>query len=107
MAHQIHQEKAEYPTIWSMFKKPSIRGRLLRGFLLQFLVQSTGVLVIANYQIILFNNLGVKGSIPIMLIALKTAMASFLNWVNSMLLDRIGRIKILLIGLVCVPQINS
>jgi len=35
----------------SMFKRPNIRKRLLLGFFLQCLAQSTGVLVVFNYQV--------------------------------------------------------
>lgn len=35
----------------AMFRKPSMRKRLIYGFYLQWLLQSTGVLVIFNYQV--------------------------------------------------------
>ena len=68
--------------------------------LTQVLAQSTGVLVVNNYQILLYNSLGLYGSVPLLLYAFYDSWAAFLNFVNSLLLDRIGRIKIMSIGLV-------
>ncbi len=59
-----------------------------------------GVLVVNNYQILLYKSLGITGSLPLLLNALYNALAAFMNFINSLFLDRLGRIRIMLIGLV-------
>ena len=61
--------------------------------------QSTGVLVVNNYQVLLYNNLGLYGWLPLLLYSMYTSWAAFMNWVNAMLLDRLGRIPIITWGL--------
>jgi len=57
------------------------------------------VLVVNNYQVLLYNNLGLYGWLPLLLYAIYTSWAAFMNWVNAMLLDRLGRIPIITFGL--------
>lgn len=64
------------------------------------MAQSTGVLVINNYQVLLYTGLGLTGSVPNMLYAIWETYAAILNFFNALLLDRIGRIKIMVIGLI-------
>lgn len=64
------------------------------------IAQSTGVLVVNNYQILLYDGLGQRGSIALMLYACYNTLAAFMNWVNSLILDRFGRIRIMVIGLI-------
>ncbi|KAF2679245.1 general substrate transporter [Lentithecium fluviatile CBS 122367] len=81
-----------------LFQRKSYRKRLLFGFLTLGLVQSTGCLVINNYQVLLYNGLGLYGSLPLMLYALWDTWAAFMNYMNSLWLDKIGRIPIMVIG---------
>jgi len=53
-----------------IFKKASYRKRVLCGMATMFLSQSTGVLVINNYQVSLYNGLGLYGSLPLLLYAI-------------------------------------
>ena len=46
------------------------------------------------------NSLGVTGSMPLLLLAVYNSWAALLNYVNALLIDRIGRIRIITIGLV-------
>lgn len=87
---------------------PKYRKRMLFGFYLQAMCQSTGVLVVSNYMVLLLNNLGVTGSIPLLLLAIYNSWAAFLNYINALYIDRIGRRKIILIGLVsCGPLLSD
>ncbi|OAL34558.1 hypothetical protein AYO20_06188 [Fonsecaea nubica] len=81
-----------------LFSRKSYRKRLLFGFLLLGLVQSTGCLVINNYQVLLYNGLSLYGAMPLMLYALWDTWAAFMNFVNSLLLDKLGRIPIMVVG---------
>lgn len=68
------------------------------------IAQSTGVLVINNYQVLLYNGLGLTGYLPLLLYGVYTAWAAFLNWVGAMFVDRFGRILMLTVGLVRDPS---
>ncbi|KAH7145391.1 general substrate transporter [Dactylonectria estremocensis] len=83
-----------------VFSKKSYRKRILYGFFVQCIAQSTGVLVVNNYQILLYNGLGLHGSIALLLYACYNSLAAFMNFVNSLILDRWGRIRIMVIGLI-------
>jgi sugar porter (SP) family MFS transporter len=92
---------ATMPTgIMATLRVPSYRKRFLMGFFVQCIAQSTGVLVINNYSVLLYQSLGLKGSLPLLLYAVYATWAAFLNWVGSVLVDRIGRIRMLLIGVI-------
>ncbi|KAJ5113836.1 hypothetical protein N7456_002370 [Penicillium angulare] len=83
----------------AMFKIPSYRKRLLFGCLTQFLCQSTGVLVVNNYQVMLYNGLGLYDSLPLLLYACYLTCAAFMNFISSHLMDRVGRTRLLIGGL--------
>ena len=102
---QIELERAQgMKTNWlTLFKKPSYRKRLVLGFATQFIAQSTGGLVVNNYQILLYKSLGITGSLPLALNATYNGIAAIGNFINSLFLDRLGRIRIMLIGLVRTP----
>ena len=69
------------------------------------LAQSTGVLVINNYQVILYNGLGLFGYLPLLLYAVYASWAAILNLTGAAIVDRVGRVKMLAIGVVCPHSI--
>ncbi|KAL2858501.1 putative sugar transporter [Aspergillus pseudoustus] len=73
--------------------------RFLCAFFVQCIAQSSGILVISNYQVLLWNNLGLYGSLPLLLYSVYTSWAACLNWVASRIVDRIGRVRMMVIGL--------
>ncbi|KAK5404282.1 hypothetical protein LTR06_009841 [Exophiala xenobiotica] len=81
-----------------LFSRKSYRKRLLIGFLLLGFVQSTGCLTINNYQVLLYNGLSLHGSTPLMLYAIWDTWAAVMNFINANLLDRVGRIPIMVVG---------
>ena len=130
---QIQQQLAlerKHPAgnLFQLFKNPAYRKRLLMGFFLQAMCQTSGVLVISNYivsrrtlhftkppstyiltnlsQVIELAVLGVSGWIPLMCYGIYNSWAACLNVVNALVVDRIGRIRIITIGIsggiVCV-----
>jgi hypothetical protein len=56
--------------------------------------------VINNYQITLYKGLGVTGWKALLLLGVYTSWAAVMNWVNALLLDRFGRIKLMTFGMV-------
>ncbi|RSL53879.1 hypothetical protein CEP53_007612 [Fusarium sp. AF-6] len=101
-AQKLEIERLENAaTGWTeAFSRAAYRKRLLYGFFVQCIAQSTGVLVVNNYQILLYDGLGLRGSIALMLYACYNSLAAFMNWVNSLILDRFGRIRIMVVGLI-------
>jgi hypothetical protein len=55
-------------------------------------------LVINNYQVLLYNSVGLYGSLPLLLYAVWDSWAAFMNWVNAMILDKVGRIPVMVVG---------
>ncbi|RFU33599.1 hypothetical protein B7463_g2768, partial [Scytalidium lignicola] len=96
---QVALDATQDTSIKGLWKQPSIRKRLLLGLFVQFIAQSTGVLVINNYQVILYNGLGLNGATPLLLYAVYNTLAASLNVVNSLIIDRVGRVRLLTIGL--------
>ncbi|EPE08408.1 general substrate transporter [Ophiostoma piceae UAMH 11346] len=104
---QLAIDDTQDHSLRAIILRPSYRKRFLMGFYIQFLAQSTGVLVINNYQVILYNGLGLFGYLPLLLYAMYTLWAAFLNWVGSMVVDRFGRVRMLTIGIIgCVLMVS-
>nr|RBQ95942.1 hypothetical protein FVER53263_08489 [Fusarium verticillioides] len=97
---QLKIESNEPKSFVGIKKKPSYRNRILIRIFFQCIAQSTGVLVINNYQVLLYNGLGLTGYLPLLLYGVYTAWAAFLNWVGAMFVDKFGRILMLTVGLV-------
>ncbi|KAK5744134.1 hypothetical protein LTR17_002164 [Elasticomyces elasticus] len=100
------QRAAEQSSKWHLFTKPSLRKRLLCGTFTQFILQSTGVLVINNYQVLLYNGLGLYNSVPLLLYAVYLTWAAGMNYLSSLIIDKVGRVRLMVIGLIgCVASI--
>ncbi|KAK4870073.1 hypothetical protein LT330_005127 [Penicillium expansum] len=97
---RVELDRAKTMTWRSLVSNKSIMRRLATGFFVVFAAQSSGVLVINNYQVTLYKGLGITGWKSLLLLSVYTSWAAFMNWVNAMLLDRIGRIKLMCFGLV-------
>lgn len=114
------ERKQNVSNLWQILKVPSYRKRMFYGFWLQAAVQSTGVLVISNYmvcpdtsqaeleadfrqKVIELNNLGIKGSHPLLVLGAYFTWSVFMNFMGTLLLDRVGRIRLLTISLVKTP----
>ncbi|KAH7127796.1 general substrate transporter [Dactylonectria estremocensis] len=94
--------------IFSLLKTSTNRKRFFAGIFVQFITQCTGILVVNNYQIMLWESIGQTGSRPLLLYAVYLTWASVLNVVSSMIVDRVGRVRLLCIGvagLVCMLSV--
>lgn len=106
------ERMAANETVMTLFTKPSYRKRMLCAFLTMFGAESTGILVIyskslhsvsvehlsnlaLDYSVLLYQGLGFKGSIPLLLAAAYVTVACVGNYVNSVLIDRVGRVNLL------------
>lgn len=104
---QLNAEKSVDTGLIAVLKKPTYRKRFLMGLFVQCLAQSTGVLVINNFSVLLYNALGLYGSLPLMLYAIYASWAAFLNWAGAMFVDRFGRIRMLVIGIVSPLKLHT
>lgn len=88
------------------FSQRSFQKRLGLGFLVQFGNQCTGALIINNYNAQLFAGLGVKGSMPLLLLGFFNLVTVPGNLFNGLFIDRFGRRRFVLTGcigiLVCL-----
>lgn len=78
------------------YSQKSFLNRLGLGFLVQFGNQCTGALVIANYITQLFAGLGMKGSLPLLLLGFFNLITVPGNLFNGLFIDRFGRRKFVL-----------
>ncbi|CAK7204028.1 hypothetical protein SEUCBS139899_006779 [Sporothrix eucalyptigena] len=88
----------EGASLKTLFKKPSYRKRMFCAFMTMFAAESTGILVIYNYSVLLYQGLGFNNMLSLMLAALYVTVACAGNYICSLLIDRVGRVKLLLIG---------
>lgn len=85
---------------FELFKTGPNRRRALVGFTLMWNNQFTGVLVIANYGIILYTSLGMTGYMPLLLTSLWVTSTFPGNIFCAFFVERFGRRKFMLIGLI-------
>lgn len=50
---------------------------------------------ISDYSVLLYQGLGFKGSLPLILAAAYVSVAMCGNYINSILIDRVGRVRLL------------
>ncbi|KAG1718999.1 general substrate transporter [Suillus lakei] len=84
---------------WQMVTKHSYRKRMWMGFFVQYAAQATGSMVVYNYMVSLYKDLGFTGGITIMLSATYVTVATVANFVAAIIMDHVGRVRLLTIGL--------
>ncbi|OAG39282.1 hypothetical protein AYO21_06486 [Fonsecaea monophora] len=95
---QVNLDILKPRTLWAILKIPSYRRRLFTAMFLEFLYQSTGVLVVNNYQVLLYSNLGLNGSVTLLLYAVYCSWAGVVNFASTYFIDRFGRVKMMIWG---------
>lgn len=84
---------------WEIFRTPANRRRALVGYLLMWNNQFTGILVIANYGILLYTSLGLTKYWPLLLSSILVTTTFPGNIICSLYVERFGRRRFMLIGL--------
>ncbi|OAG33838.1 hypothetical protein AYO21_12057 [Fonsecaea monophora] len=99
MSHQVSADLqiSRTETLSTLFTKPSYRKRMFCAFMTMFATESTGILVIYNYSVILYTGLGLSNKISLLLAAVFVTIACIGNGVNALLIDHFGR-KVLLVA---------
>ncbi|OQU95814.1 hypothetical protein CLAIMM_01981 [Cladophialophora immunda] len=95
---EVDLSLASQETVWTLFTKPSYRRRMICAFLTTFGTESTGILVIYNYSVLLYQGLGFSGSTSLILAASYVTVACIGNYINSILVDKVGRVKLFVTG---------
>ncbi|EIW82727.1 general substrate transporter [Coniophora puteana RWD-64-598 SS2] len=81
------------------YARASFRKRFLIGFFTQYSAQATGAMVVNNYIIKLYEDLGLTGGMTLILGALYVTVATAANFLASFIMDYVGRVRLLIIGL--------
>jgi hypothetical protein len=91
ISKQVEFDKTMKAGYLEMLKKPSWRHRSLLVLFLMFATQSAGILGITNFIILITQSLGMSGSMPLLMYAVYTIVATMFNFVGSFFMDKIGR----------------
>ncbi|KAE8441595.1 hypothetical protein EG329_004644 [Mollisiaceae sp. DMI_Dod_QoI] len=83
---------------WQLFTMPTYRKRMILGLMLMAGGQNVGVLVINNYNTLLYQSLGLSTMQALAVGAAYNTWAAFANLGGAVVSDRLGRRKALLIG---------
>jgi MFS family permease len=92
---QIEVERAMPRGYLHILRTPNLRHRAVCSILVWVMGQSTGILVIANLTPVLFGTLGFGISLQLGLSVVWATCALMGCFVNALLMDRIGRVKLL------------
>ncbi|KAJ5191419.1 uncharacterized protein N7498_010404 [Penicillium cinerascens] len=101
---------SEYGNVWkAVVKKKSYRKRMAIGFLTQWGAEFGGPLIINNYAVLLYTNLGEKGSMPLLLSAIWLTTAGLIyNPLGAWLHDRVNSRRRMymtgFVGIVCTTS---
>ncbi|KAH7129702.1 general substrate transporter [Dactylonectria estremocensis] len=95
---QVEQDRSQ-PRSWAfIFRTPSMRKRLVCTLLVWSMAQSTGITVLANLTPRLFGALGYDTILQLTLALIWTVCLFLGCFVNIWLIDRIGRVKLIVAG---------
>ncbi|KAJ5521057.1 hypothetical protein N7463_001510 [Penicillium fimorum] len=97
---QLALEAEKPTTFWRLIKVPSYRRRFLLAFALQFICESSGIAVINNYSVLLYNSLGLFGWKPLLVYGGYATWATITNYSSSLIIDRVGRVRLFKVGAV-------
>lgn len=95
---QYEHDKSINMRTFEIFRTGPNRRRAFVAFLLMWGDQFLGVFVMANYGVLIYESLGLGGSIPLLLNACWTSFTLIGNTWTAMYVDRVGRRTCLLIG---------
>ncbi|KAF2102097.1 general substrate transporter [Rhizodiscina lignyota] len=99
---QVDYDKQQNTGYIQMFRKPTWRGRSLLVIFLLFATQATGILGIGNFQVLIYNSLGITGYMALLFYCMYALIGTIPNFFCAYFMDRIGRRRLLLMGYVAV-----
>lgn len=96
ISRQVEYDKQFNVSYLAMFRKKSWRKRSLLGLFAMFAKESTGVLGIGNFAILIYQSLGMKELMPILMNAIYTTSATLVADVFAcFIMDKVGRRKLM------------
>lgn len=96
---QLALEKQEKVGLMTVIKQPSYRKRVLLLVILATAQQTTGIIPLQYYQVILYETLGLSGKMPLILVGIWGTTATLVNIPGAYFFDRVGRRRIMLASL--------
>lgn len=96
---EYDREVQQNISTFEVIKTPSNRKRCLVAIIMMFFNMFTGVLLIANYAVIIFTSLGLGGSTPLLLLSLWVSLSLFGNIFTALFIDKWGRRGFMLTGI--------
>ena len=91
MKEQIAFEQTNPSGYLAILKSPSYRKRAFLACFVQFAANSSGGLVINYYSVIIYQNLGLSGYMPLLLYAIYTLIGALGNLFSLLTVDKTGR----------------
>ena len=98
MRAQIEYERTQSSGYLGILKTKSYRKRAFLSCFVQLAANNTGGLVINYYSVIIYGNLGLTGSLPLLMYAVYTLIGALGNLLSLLTLDKTGRRFALLTG---------
>lgn len=98
MRKQIEYENQNPSGYWAIISTPSYRKRAFLSCFVQLAANSTGGLVINYYSVIIYENLGLKTFLPLLMYAIFTLIGALGNLFSLLSVDYTGRRFSLLTG---------
>ncbi|KAF2250929.1 general substrate transporter [Trematosphaeria pertusa] len=100
LLEQQRREQLHIVHWWDFFRRKSFLHRVAIGMGSQLINVGTGNLVVNNYQVSLYQRLGVKGAIPILLIAFWNCVGMWGNTTSAFfIMDKYGRKPFYMLGI--------
>ncbi len=91
MRAQIEFEQTQPTGYLGILKTPSYRKRAFLSCFVQFAANNTGALVINYYSVIIYGNLGLSGSLSLLLYCIYTLIGALGNLFSLLTVDKTGR----------------
>jgi MFS family permease len=88
---QLELEKSEKLGLMSILRVPSYRKRLLICTIFMVGQQGTGIIPLQNYQVLLYEALGIKNKLILILVGVWGSVTVLSTTTGSLLFDRMGR----------------
>ncbi|RDW61604.1 MFS sugar transporter [Coleophoma crateriformis] len=98
MRKQIELERSNPSSYWAILTTPAYRKRAFLACFVQFAANATGALVINYYSVIIYQQLGLTGSIPLLMYCIYTLIGALGNLFSLLTIDRTGRRPALITG---------
>ena len=91
MRAQIAFERTQPSGYWGILTTRSYRKRAFLSCFVQFAANNTGGLVINYYSVIIYGDLGLTGSLPLLMYAIYTLIGALGNLCGLLTIDKTGR----------------